>query len=90
VFATSAIFSALAFIYTFIFVTESIEVPEVPREQRLFDFNLIKDMVRTCCKPRPGYRRLSMFLVMAAMAIIIFTLDGNFFLVLLLILISNL
>lgn len=67
---------ALAFLYTLVFVSESIEVSEMSSTQRVFDFNLIKDMLRTCCKKRPAYRRLTMFLVMLVMAIIIFSLDG--------------
>jgi MFS transporter, PCFT/HCP family, solute carrier family 46 (folate transporter), member 1 len=68
---------ALAFLYTFFFVSESIqESDEMSSAQRIFDINLIKDMLHTCCKKRPAYRRLTMFLVMMVMAIFFFALNG--------------
>jgi MFS transporter, PCFT/HCP family, solute carrier family 46 (folate transporter), member 1 len=77
VFGTSCVMCALAFLYTFFFVSESIHESEMSGAQGVFDFNLIKDMLHTCCKKRPAYRRLTMFLVMIMMAIIIFALDGR-------------
>ncbi|XP_059481079.1 lysosomal proton-coupled steroid conjugate and bile acid symporter SLC46A3-like [Neocloeon triangulifer] len=76
VFATCSCACLLALLYVIYFVPESIQTSESTR-QSVFDVRLIKEMVATCWKPRSGYRRLTMFLVMGTMASIIFSLDGD-------------
>ncbi|XP_030385667.1 proton-coupled folate transporter-like [Scaptodrosophila lebanonensis] len=70
----------LALIYVYVFVTESVQVINIPGTSRIrefFRFGLAKDLVRTCFQSRPNFDRSIIWLTIIALTLSIFVMEGE-------------
>ncbi|CAG9563936.1 unnamed protein product [Danaus chrysippus] len=69
--------SAIAYLYTNVFLEESLVGAVQGGMTSVLDFKLIKEMVRTCFKRRPNHGRAQILLLTIANSLSVFILFGN-------------
>lgn len=80
VFGLSALTSFLSFGYILLFVDESVPKNEIQSESKfksIFKIENVSDMFKACFKKRPNFDRTIIWLLIVAMSLSIFVLEGS-------------
>lgn len=80
VFGISAITAFLSFAYILLYVEESVQNNEIQTGSKfkaIFQIDNVTDMFKTCFKKRPNFDRTIIWLLIVAMSLSIFVLEGS-------------